>query len=64
MIVSRKMKSDIWDINELMAAFKEELEVCEKSKFVGGNNNIVEKSWLKFKKVYDFSIVVVFCVIK
>ena len=47
------MKSDTWDINELMAAFKEELEAREKSKFVGGNINVVEKSWLKSKKVHD-----------
>ena len=53
LIVNRKMKSDTWDINELMAAFKEELEARKKSKFVGGNINVVEKPWLKSKKVYD-----------
>lgn len=58
------MKSDTWDINESMAAFKEELEACEKSKFVGGNNNIVEKPWLKSKKVYDPSTAAAFRVTK
>ena len=53
LIVSRKMKSDTWDINELMAAFIEEVEAREKSKFVGGNINVVEKPWLKLKKVND-----------
>ena len=55
LIFSRKMKSDTWDIIQLMTAFKEELEAREKSKFVGGNINIVEKPWLKSKKVYDSS---------
>jgi len=32
LIVSGKMKSDTLDINELKAAFKEELEAREKSK--------------------------------
>jgi len=53
LIVSRKMKSDTLDINELNVAFKEELEAREKSKFVGGSISVVEKSWLKSKKVHD-----------
>ena len=43
------MKSDDGDVNELIEAFKEELEACEKSRFVGGAGNVVEKPWLKPK---------------
>ena len=52
LMVSRKLKSDTWDINELMAALKEELEAREKSTFVGGNINVVERPWFKSKKVH------------
>ena len=49
LVISRKMKSDTWDVNELIEAFKEELEAREKSRFVGGSGNVVEKPWLKPK---------------
>ena len=49
LVISRKMKSDTWDVNELIGAFKEELEAREKSRFVGGSGNVVEKPWLKPK---------------
>lgn len=58
-VISCKMKLDVWDVNELIEVFKEELEVCEKSRFVGGFGNVVEKFWLKFKIFCDFIIVVV-----
>ncbi|XP_068757291.1 uncharacterized protein [Montipora capricornis] len=43
------MKLDTWDVNELIEAFKEELAAREKSRFVGGSANVVEKPWLKPK---------------
>ena len=49
LVISPKMKSDTWDVNELIKAFKEELEACEKSRFVGGSGNVMEKPWLKAK---------------
>ena len=41
LVISRKMKSDTWDINELLDAFKEELEAREKGRFVGRSSNVV-----------------------
>ena len=43
LVVSRKMKSDTWDINELLWAFKQELEAREKRRFVGGSSNVVRE---------------------
>ena len=43
------MKSDTWDVNELIKAFKEELEAREKTRLVEGSGNVVEKPWLKPK---------------
>ena len=51
LVISRKMKSDTWDINELLDAFKEELEAREKSRFVGGSSNVVEKPLSKQNKL-------------
>ena len=51
LVISRKMKSDTWDINELLDAFKEELEAREKSRFVGGSSNVVEKPFPKQNKL-------------
>lgn len=45
------MKSDTWDINELLDAFKEELEAHKKSRFVGGSSNVVEKPLSKQNKL-------------
>ena len=54
LIISRKMKLETWDITELVAVFKEELEAREKSRFVGGNSSSVEeKPWLKGRRSYD-----------
>ena len=49
LVISCKMKSDTWDVNELIKAFKEELEAREKTRLVGGSGNVVEKPWLKPK---------------
>ena len=49
LVISCKMKSDTWDVNELIKAFKEELEEREKTRLVGGSGNVVEKPWLKPK---------------
>lgn len=51
LVISRKMKSDTWDINELLDTFKEELEAREKSRFVGGSSNVVEKPLSKRNKL-------------
>ncbi|XP_068689246.1 uncharacterized protein [Montipora foliosa] len=40
------MKSDTWDVNELIEIFKEELEARTKSGFVVGSGSVVEKPWL------------------
>jgi len=53
LVISRKMQSDTWDVNELIEAFKGELEAREKSRFVGGSGNIVEKPWWKPKMARD-----------
>ena len=47
------MKSDTWDVNKLIEAFKEELEAHEKSGFLGGSKNVVEKPCLKPKIPHD-----------
>ena len=44
------MKSDTWDINELLETLREESEAREKSGFVGGSSSVVEKPWSKQNK--------------
>ena len=52
LIISRMMKSNAWDINELMEAFNE-LEAAKKSRFLGVASNDVEKPWLRYSKFQE-----------
>ena len=52
LVISCKMKSDTWDINELLDTFKE-LEAREKSRFVGGSSNVKEKPLSKQNKLAE-----------
>ena len=44
LIISRQMKSDTWDITNLLGIYKEELGAREKTRGVGGST---EKPWGK-----------------